>query len=273
MKLIKELVTLVEDRVGGARLSVNAVSLSDAVELLHDNCSHAMSIFSHDTAIFRGDRMNDSAGKMCSIISTANSRRKSAGGIGNYYTEILDNIPSMKDFPKRSRSLICSTKFADAEQYGTEVYVIVPFDTAKVGIVGKHDIWEVYVELFGHHLPINHVNDFFKEMGIKDDWEDFEKFSDELKSGDEDAKSAFLNLPELKRVFSKEELEKEYERCKDDFIGVLNDVYSPEKTGMQWCYAADLKKHDLVQRTELWIEGDVVSLSYDAFIKAIEDLQ
>ena len=276
MKLIKELVTLVEDRVGDARLSVNAVSLSDAVELLHDNCSHAMSIFSHDTAIFRGDRMNDSAGKMCSIISTAGSKRKSVGPHGNYYTEILDNIPSMKDFPKRSSSLICTTDPKYAEEFG-ELRVIVPFDNAEIGILPDDDIWNMAIDLFPgifNYMPFVEITRFFSLMKVPDNWESIKKFCSLLESGDEKAKDLFLNAIEATCCTKKNQPEKleAYELVmKEGLLNLFDEALSPDKTKMKLTTGANFSKGDLKAiSNEVWIGGTVIAIPVDDYDDLME---
>ncbi|VVC05892.1 Uncharacterised protein [uncultured archaeon] len=62
----------------------------------------------------------------------------------NYYTMIMDHLPEWNSYPKRSRSLICSTSIQRAQGYGI-VYLVLPVDGAKFGVCPGTDIWETYV--------------------------------------------------------------------------------------------------------------------------------
>jgi len=61
----------------------------------------------------------------------------------NYYTIIFDNSPYRKDFSKRSKSLICSTKSSTAGNYG-DVYRVIPFDGAKIAVCPQNDFWDSF---------------------------------------------------------------------------------------------------------------------------------
>lgn len=74
--------------------------------------------------------------------SSVGERPRESKNTSNYYTLWMDNHPSFKDWPKRSRSFICTTRPHYAEEFGA-VYIMVPSDKAKVGKVGKGDIWGV----------------------------------------------------------------------------------------------------------------------------------
>ena len=59
----------------------------------------------------------------------------------NFYTLIIDNMDTWKDYPKRSRSIICASKTAAASSYGA-LYRVIPLNPqAKFGVCSKGDIW------------------------------------------------------------------------------------------------------------------------------------
>lgn len=78
-----------------------------------------------------------------------------SANISNYYTLWLDNHPSFKDWPKRSKSFICSTYASTADSYG-DVYIVVPADKNKVGLVQETDMW--YVDL-GENSPARNMQE------------------------------------------------------------------------------------------------------------------
>lgn len=62
----------------------------------------------------------------------------------NYYTVFLDYyLKDFEEFPKRSKSLICSTSRDKAKRYGY-FYTIIPYDNVKMGICKSDDIWNTF---------------------------------------------------------------------------------------------------------------------------------
>lgn len=103
--------------------------------------------------IFRGKRSGD----LVSMSSPQDFTRTSANTT-NVYTELIDSFPSWSDYPKRSKSLICST--ADEgyiTQYG-DIHLVIPVDNAKVGICPASDFWGSFKTLQGY--GIDDMNEF-----------------------------------------------------------------------------------------------------------------
>lgn len=73
------------------------------------------------------------------IIDTNKFNRKSAN-THNYYTIWMDNHPSWSDYPKRSKSLICSMSEDYAGSFG-DLKLIIPADGNKIGICSDDDLW------------------------------------------------------------------------------------------------------------------------------------
>jgi hypothetical protein len=55
----------------------------------------------------------------------------------NYYTWIIDNSPDWKDYPKRSKSLIC----ASFSRYDNNEYIVLPFNNPIIGTCPEYDMW------------------------------------------------------------------------------------------------------------------------------------
>jgi hypothetical protein len=58
----------------------------------------------------------------------------------NYYTLLLDTFSVWKNYPKRSKSLICSTHLVMSMSFG-KVSIVIPVNGSKIGIVPTYDIW------------------------------------------------------------------------------------------------------------------------------------
>jgi len=59
----------------------------------------------------------------------------------NFYTALIDVLPSWVDYPKRSRSIICSTSMGSAGCFGNTIYQVFPQNGASIGICPKSDFW------------------------------------------------------------------------------------------------------------------------------------
>lgn len=86
----------------------------------------------------------------------------------NYYTEWVDNSTKWSQFPKRSRSLICSSDKVYASGYG-QLAVVVPTVDTSVGVCPKNDWWFSFNDTSPKNDPdeINRfVHDVLKSNGI-----------------------------------------------------------------------------------------------------------
>lgn len=90
--------------------------------------------------IFRGIR--GSAAYPYWVVSPSKSYRTSKN-TNNFYTGLIDKLPSWSDYPKRSRSIICSTKEYGARSFGN-VLRVFPQNGAKIGICNNNDFWDSF---------------------------------------------------------------------------------------------------------------------------------
>lgn len=95
----------------------------------------------------------------------------------NLYTLWIDNHPSFKDFPKRSKSFICTTNVRYAGEYGLP-YIVIPKDASDAGVCPSSDIWgaEIYEDIdmiwlngftggaIEDHLNVGHIINTYPEM-------------------------------------------------------------------------------------------------------------
>ena len=111
------------------------ISEEDFVYLLEKNCKQSAKRI-NATPLYRGV---DKDLQLQFGDTSVGSPRKSAN-TKNYYTLWVDNSPMWKDFPKRSRSFICTTDKEYASSFG-EIYLVIPFDNAQIGICPSGDFW------------------------------------------------------------------------------------------------------------------------------------
>lgn len=119
------------------------------VQLLHYNCSDYMKNINRPYKLYRGIR--DARSFDYGIIDPKKFTRTSLVG-NNYGTLIVDNSPIWREFPSRSKGIICTTNKNYARSYGL-LYVVIPYDGTLMGICPDSDIWNSFTntldDLFG----------------------------------------------------------------------------------------------------------------------------
>lgn len=109
----------------------------DLVKYVKEKCSDFIGNKNRPT-IYRGSRTSSND---ITLLTPENSTRVSAN-TNNAYTVVLDKVlPSQ--FPRRSKSIICTTSFKTASEYG-EVNVLFPCNGSKIGDTSHDDIWHVF---------------------------------------------------------------------------------------------------------------------------------
>ena len=146
------------------------ISEEDFVDILEHHCAQAVININY-TPIYRG--INTAAfGKQLQLKvgdSTVGAPRVSKN-TKNYYTLWVDNSKEWKDFPKRSRSFICSTSRTYADDFG-EVYLVIPYDNAQIGICPESDYWysfDIIDDLSSLNSLIDNISSIFLDLEIGD---------------------------------------------------------------------------------------------------------
>jgi hypothetical protein len=161
---INELLT---ERVADPRTQRTSLanSMPKILRALKDDCFDALNAMKSGRYIFKGI---EGLSETIAITDPKLMERKSAN-TRNHYTLLMDNLPSWQNYPKRSRSLICSTSKSRAGDFGN-LYLVVPFDNASIGVCSDHDLWGGFPYL-DESLGISvvaDINDMFVEAGISD---------------------------------------------------------------------------------------------------------
>jgi len=190
----------------------------------------------HNNTIFR--YIYNFTGKYGFINPKAsNSPRKSAFNNTNYYTILFDNLPSWKNYPKRSESIICTNDKSNAadrtQPAGSKhYYIVIPLQNAKIAICPEDDIW------FSFNTQI------LKYMGYSDNLSDFmidvffdaDKYNYKMSETYKSIKKYFNlidndsgnNLRFIKDTLLKDKLENGY-----NMLDIMNDILDPNKNGFE----------------------------------------
>ncbi len=131
----------------------------EAISLLKKNCHYDLKKFK----LYRGSSPEDKT----LLIEPAKYERSSAN-TENYYTILFDNLPEWKRYPKRSKSIICTTDTSYADNFGT-IYRVFPYDNAKIGICPTNDLWGSFERYMGDYTLADfnyYLEKFAKTIGL-----------------------------------------------------------------------------------------------------------
>lgn len=244
-------------------------SEDELVELLTNNCQQSLKAYKKGTKIFRGVDIEAPA----LFIDPKKYKRKSAN-TANYYTLLIDNSPKWSKFPKRSKSIICSTSREKTFIYG-DTYIVFPYDGAKIGVCPEDDFWNSFMNSLQTNLRFfnNELEDLMSQASIK-------FFSDKSYKGIKDAFKAFdLYLeqnpdkePRFKKTWGFKWF-RDYFSKYNNIMKLIEDKLDPSKNDFKLVKAGDKITNDV----EVWTDSKSILIRYDdnakwQEIKAFEDL-
>lgn len=233
----------------GFEPAYNAGELTALVDIVRDNCKDSIWMIKENKPIWRGSLDTSFEGAGAVVDTTATQRRSQ--NTSNHYTVIFDNHPDRKDFPKRSRSFICSTDMQRASSYARNnnerTFAIIPFDGAKIGAVNSKDMWDTVIDLFARSEDIETFNEYWDQLDIEPTIESFEEFGKRLKDGYRDDQTKFVSAFPYADMIS----------ASEDFMGEIWKAYSAKSTG-HTAYTTSTFSH--IPQSEVWVGGKVVMI-------------
>ena len=246
--------------------SEGAKDTDEIVALIRKHCTEAVQSWEDsngDRELWRGSKNKRPSG----IFRPDTGERKSANS-GNYYTMLLDSNPLNKDFPKRSKSFITTTKLRVARAYGKKgtVYAVFPFDGVKVGLVNQSDIWETPV-IFGNgkefamKTTLQEMNqDFWPEMhqalGFDAGWTP--TMEDLLDQYEQKDPALFIQECIDQKILPKDEYsESQAKSLFDSFLDQIPIAYSYKSMGCKLEDAGAFADED----TEVWFSGPCIMVN------------
>jgi hypothetical protein len=239
----------------------NKLSSIRAIEFLNARCQNALWMLALNKPLFRGDNVAyDFA-----MVDTSKTTRVSENTT-NFYTLILDNNPSMADFPKRSRSFIGTVDYYRAEQYG-QPFIMIPADDAKIGVVGSEDIWDARINFFERRRTMYVLNSLYEQLDLDDiDINSFYKLDRRLKQDDPEKVDKFYEALSIALSLNEEQLELlRSKNAHREFMESIFNAYSPAETGFKWYYTSNMPKN--LYDTEVWVSGEVLVMSEEEWKK------
>lgn len=253
---------------------MTSINRDEFVKLARTHCKDALKsyVVEGKNFIWRGDNNSGTFFKG----DTSSSAPRVSRNTSNYYTLWFDNHPDWKDYPKRSKSFICTNDEVYAMVFGSSHKVILPYDGVKIGVCPRGDMWGSFprVSYIGNGWDLadlnSYLNTLFKiiegrSIGSYD--KDWSTFSGIVK--DIDKKYSWRDILIKLQSASDEHIHSAYT------IDQLTSFIKHEvpKQGNLWNtiewlldpkvneFKITTSKHIPVGETELWMEGPVLSIS------------
>jgi hypothetical protein len=206
----------------------------DFYKNVKSQCSDILNTYKKREFYFRG--ITDFSQKF-GFIKPKNFERVSRN-TDNYYTLLMDNLPSWKSFPKRSKSIVFSNDVEMGSSYGN-TYILFPKNGAKIGRAPEQDIWYSFKTLEG---------EFRSSSFILSDFNDF--INRQIK-GQPSPKT----FNELKLIMQNTEYEKTGKSLWDVFI----PLFDPKKNHFNIISPKTPIDSRIV---EFWTDADCYVMSY-----------
>ena len=228
---------------------------------LEQKCSSAVK---WKTEIYRG--VYPSPGEY-GYVSPSKSKedRKSPYATNNVYNLLFSNLPSWSSYPKRNKSIICTTsKFVALDSYGVP-HRIFPFNGAKIGVCPEDDIWNsfkklpmanlneinVLVEKLAGQVGLEHsydksYSDLLKLFNIIDDHKinNKDRFLNDFEDRWSRTGQRYMLMLSQMGYFDKPELK---------LIDLFNNVLSPLNNGFRLIVVGTVT---LPSNVEVWTDSD-----------------
>lgn len=184
----------------------------------------------------------------------------------NYYTLMMDNFQSWRKYPKRSKSIICTTDYRYADGMG-DVYYVFPENGAKIGVCPDEDIWNVIVKYGNFESAYTDMVDLIRNIlwYIPEIHSDIRLYTDLVK--------AFKSIDANKeRINDKSNLElfkdmwKEYYNSNLTFLEFMQEIIKPSNGNFSLRTAGD----SIPNKREVWISEPCVLVKYDSMDKNVD---
>ena len=273
------------------------ISSIEVKHILNTKCKQAVKMFKEGNVIYRGI---ENATDTYSLATPSKFTRKSVNTY-NYYTLINDNSPAWKEYPKRSKSIICSTNKYSAEGFGY-VYVVFPFDNAKIGVCPDMDYWTSFPFL-SVNTEILNMMEFNEHLRYLFDIQQIKRFAGDISKVKtyKDLQKMFYKFDKFVKIQDDKEIEKAKQKADrnnidfvmpdksptvqaiikehnlkllkkyDDFMNMekyLRYLLEPDKN----YFRLSKIKDKLPNNHEVWTDADSVLINYDAINDIMEQL-
>jgi len=205
--------------------------------LLLKNCKIA---YQSPFKIYRGMRTSEEI-----LVSDSTKYERRSRNTANFYTILFDHIlPEWAQYPKRSRSFICSVNEEKARAYG-DLYRVYPIGDPLIGICPKRDIWDCFP------FEISDLDRLFEPLGMNDNLKS-------MKEGIKKLDSNWGSLIDKQMWYGNYDLIKDFfgsspERY-SSFTELLRYWFNPKKNHFKCKRLSQLENYPS-EDEEIWFSG------------------
>lgn len=242
------------------------------IKAIEENCSQAINNIRtkrKSGTIWRGFRR-----EVISGIYDPGSGQRESENTANFYTVFFDENPKNRNWPKRSKSFICSTDKITAAHFARRraATLVLPFDNTPIGVVNESDLWDTAISFTLKFNSIEKVftdeienfNFLFSDFYARIDNE-FTSLNQTMQDIRDNPGQIYKSLTSKGDVnisdFSVEEDTGEEDSFKqsvaDQFADQLTEMYNLSKRG---CTLTKINNLD-VKSSEVWFQGKCILVS------------
>ena len=246
--------------------------------LLQRKSSSAWKRHLEEYRIFRGINGSNNPYKFISPFKTKREARNTL----NIVNSFLDIIPSWKNWPKRSNSIICSSSSLIAGCYGT-VFQVFPFDGSKIGICSQSDFWESFpvvserfpkndIDSINHTLSNLYITFKLKINSQKFTTKQAKQLIDYLnkKTSSNEGIKFLYSMRDFSNKYVREMLLDMINFYKGgDWIEYFDDLFNPEKNNFKLATIEEYSQLDIPRR-EVWTDSNSLMINPHA-LKFVDD--
>ena len=260
------------------------------------NYSSAVARLKAGARIYRGLRYFN---KTYALVKPSNTERTSKN-TKNIYTALMDCLPSWHDYPKRSRSIICSSstdyadkytgprvKYSNSDRIGS-LYCILPKNGGRIGICPDDDIWNSFPivnmrwqtdhmdgfnRLFAKIFYDLYANSNVSYMNLKHRRDIDEMNGDEMKQFLEEAEKELTDIESaLEHIENKvivSDIRNNKLKGKKTWTEYFDGLLNPKKNGFT---LQTIEEYSVAKSSEyeVWTDSDCLMICMSYFNKAGE---
>lgn len=225
-----------------------SISMDEAINLYKSNCTNVK----FSTPYWRGSRDEGNA----YLVDGSKGFRKSTDTT-NFYNILMDNFaPSAQ--PLRGKSIICTNnagkKYASrwADSAMGDLFAVFPYNNAKIGYVGKNDIWDISLTINKDKRALESWNKLYTNVKASD--KSYDDFVESVKYIFEmDPSKMDKDQRDFYYIFGKDIKKME---------SILADTYSQKGMNFKVGDTASLE-NSTTKASEVWIGGPCVLINYN----------
>lgn len=220
-------------------------------------CKKALNAYKKGDRIWRGIQHINVSDGYYMIDPKKGSARRSAH-TSNYYTYVITNSPQWKKYPKRTRSIICSSDLFTAENFGY-AYLVLPIDGAKIGVTPIWDFWGAFQKTLTDDDTLDDFNwqleGVFSDQSVVLKQNSYSAFVKSLKEFDKAVK-----IMKVDELFIGHPIDKFFKRFyKGDLLKALQQAFDPAKNGFELKTIGDSLPRD----AEVWTDAKSYMIGVD----------